>query len=119
MKRRKALEPQWTCFHCGDTLVGERAAREHFGRDESVTPACRIKAGAEGSLLTALRRLEDDLAEAQAELMEETSSIHMAMRQQYSRHFEQLQAAENLGYERGVRDVLRMSLEEQRALTDD
>jgi hypothetical protein len=36
---------EWRCFHCDELFTEEAEAREHFGTDESKTPACRLPAG--------------------------------------------------------------------------
>lgn len=30
----------WTCFHCGDTFIVEKDARDHFGPTDGWTPEC-------------------------------------------------------------------------------
>lgn len=100
---REALE--WRCFHCGEVFLDHSCAQAHFGRDETSEPACLIKAGAERSILKALRRAEADAAEAWAAIQNETTDAAKAYHAQSSRHHEQLRAAEELGYERGLRDA--------------
>lgn len=57
---RRQLEKQWRCFHCGDVFTDEAEAREHFGADYDVDPACAIKAD-EGGLVGEIRRLEAEV----------------------------------------------------------
>lgn len=95
---------EWRCFHCDDVFTTEHQARVHFGCDEMSEPACKIKMGAEGSLVTALRRAEADLADAWAAIHNESTEAAKAYYAQQSRHQEQLRAAEELGYERGLAD---------------
>lgn len=95
----------WRCFHCNDHFTSVREARLHFGADPFLNAAaCQIKAGAEGSLLKALREAEDAAEQARAALHDETSDVHRAMYAANCRHQGALQAAEELGYERGLRD---------------
>lgn len=94
----------WRCFHCDDYFTSEHSARLHFGAQDGDMPACQIKAGAEGSLLTALRRAESELSDAWASIHNESTEAAKAYYAQQSRHGEQLRAAEELGYERGLRD---------------
>lgn len=100
-----APKPEWRCFHCDETFTDERCARDHFGRDETCEPACQIKVGAERSLLTALRRAEDDCNEVMQRLHAESTDSAKMYYAQTSRHQDQLRAAEQLGYERGLRDA--------------
>jgi hypothetical protein len=96
---------EWRCFHCDDVFTNESCARTHFGRDEDSVPACQIKAGAEGSLLKALRRAEEDAAEAWGILHSESDDFSKAYHRQAARHAEQLRIIEELGYERGLADA--------------
>lgn len=105
------LKEAWTCFHCGETFTDRRCAALHFGADEQSAPACRIKAGAEGSLLRALREAEQQAAEAWAALHSESSDFAKAYHRATARHTQALQAAEELGYERGLRDARALATE--------
>lgn len=95
----------WVCFHCDEICRTEAEARLHFGPDEGHQPACQIKAGAEGSLLRALRAAEASAAEAWAMIHSEGADVVRAWRSAEGRHGQALQAAEELGYERGLRDA--------------
>ncbi len=95
---------QWTCFHCGDTFTDPHDARLHFGRDERSEAACIIKAGAEGSLLKALRDAEYQADDAIQRMHDESTDAAKAYHQQRCRHTQALIAAEELGYERGLTD---------------
>ena len=95
---------EWRCFHCDDVFTDERLARDHFGASEDRQPACIIKAGAEGSLVSALREVERQLEEAWAAIHEESTEAARAYYNQQSRHYAQLRAAEEAGYERGLAD---------------
>ncbi|MFC4255423.1 hypothetical protein GRI97_08280 [Altererythrobacter xixiisoli] len=97
-------EPAWTCFHCGDTFTDPTAARLHFGRDERSEAACTIKAGAERSLLRALRNAEQQADDAVQAMHDESTDAARAYHQQRCRHADALIAAEELGYERGLAD---------------
>lgn len=50
----------WRCFHCDEYFTSENSARLHFGATDGDLPACRIKAGAEGSMLEALIRRDHE-----------------------------------------------------------
>lgn len=97
-----AEKPRWTCFHCGETFTDRASAALHFGATEDSVAACRIKAGAEGSLLKALRAAEAHAQEAWDALHAETTDAHRAMREAASRHGQALVAAEELGFQRGI-----------------
>lgn len=94
----------WTCFHCGETFMTVGAARNHFGFDPSSDPACRIKIGAERGLVMALRKAEADLEEMRRLLHDESSEAYRLYAAQTSRHRDQLMAAEEAGYEKGLHD---------------
>ncbi len=105
--REKALRdeiPTWRCFHCDEVFHTRHAAQMHFGYTECSEPACRIKAGAEGSILEALRRAENDAELAIAAMHDESSEGWRAYHSIAGRVREQVDAAENLGYERDIRD---------------
>lgn len=97
----------WRCFHCGEHFLDEAAARDHFGFEQSQDPACRIKLGAERSLLHSLREAERSAAEAWSLLHDESAEGMKAYRAAQGRHGQQVAAAEELGYERGLRDARR------------
>ena len=95
----------WTCFHCGETFTSEHCARLHFGRSEDSEAACIIKAGAEGSLLKALRAAEEQADDAIQAMHAESTDAARAYHAQRCRHNHALIAAEELGYERGLADA--------------
>lgn len=98
----------WRCFFCDEFFTDETSAREHFGATEGAKPGCMVKgkimAGAEHGLLIALRRAESDLAAAYERIHAESVEGMKAMREQAARHSAQMRNAEQLGYERGLRD---------------
>lgn len=96
----------WRCFHCDEVFTDRRCAADHFGASEDSEAACRIKMGAERSLLTALRRAENDASEAWAAIRTETTDSAKAYYAQNSRHQEQLRIVEELGFERGLKAQL-------------
>ena len=100
---REAME-EWRCFHCGDVFKDRRSARLHFGRDEQSEAACVIKAGAEGSLLKALRDAEEQADDAIQQMHNESTDAALAFHQQRCRHNQALIAAEESGYEKGLAD---------------
>jgi len=94
----------WVCFHCGEAFTDANAARDHFGFDPSDDPACRIKLGGERSLITALRKAERACANMAFAMANESTDAAQAYWDMVTRHNAALEAAENLGYERGLRD---------------
>ncbi|WFS02196.1 hypothetical protein [Rhizobium tumorigenes] len=94
----------WRCFHCDDVFDDERSAKMHFGYTEDSAPACKIKAGAESSLVIALRHAESELTDAWASIHNESTEAAKAYHAQQCRHQDQLRATEELGYERGLAD---------------
>lgn len=96
--------PHWRCFHCDEVFYDTNAAKLHFGMDQCSDPACKIKMGAEGSLVKALRQSESELADAWAVIHNESTEAAKAYYAQQSRHGDQLRAAEEAGYERGLAD---------------
>lgn len=93
----------WRCFHCDAVFYEKRPARDHFGAGECSTPACQIKAGAESSLIHALREAERSAQEAWFKLHEEMSEVHKELYVTHSRHQQQLEVAEELGFEQGLK----------------
>lgn len=95
----------WTCFHCGETFTTPGLAKDHFGNTPSAQAGCilNVQVGAERGILSALRRTEDTLAA----WMDEGTALHQQVAAQQSRQSEALRTAEELGYERGLRDAAR------------
>ncbi|MFK4259084.1 hypothetical protein [Agrobacterium tumefaciens] len=109
----------WRCFHCDEVFFTANDARLHFGMDQCSDPACKIKMGAEKSLLVALRRAETELQDAWAAIHNENTEAAKAYYAQQSRHGEQLRAAEELGFERGIKDsTAHIAALEEQALRD-
>lgn len=94
----------WICYHCGEVCKDRQSARLHFGRDERSEAACIIKAGAEGSLLKALRNAEEQADDAIQAMHNESTDAAKAYHRQQCRHTQSLIAAEETGYERGLAD---------------
>jgi len=115
----EAIQRSWRCFHCDDVFHDEAAARGHFGPDEESDAACRIKAGAEGSLVNELRRVEGELHSAWRAIHDESTEAAKAYYAQQTRHGEQLTAAEELGYERGLADGRASQAQQIAALRSD
>lgn len=97
----------WTCFHCEETFLDEHSAQMHFGYDDRSEPACLIKAGAERSMLEALRRLEAENTRLREDLSQENTESAKAYWSQQARHQNQLRVVEELGYQRGLEDSRR------------
>lgn len=100
----------WTCFHCGDSFIDFAVARLHFGPDETTTPACKIK-GAEGGLLKALRDAERQADEHLHMMHNESTEAAKAYHALRCRSEQSIRAAEELGYERGLRDGRALGLD--------
>ena len=112
--------PAWRCFHCGEVFTSEQCARLHFGRNEDSETACVIKAGAEGSLLKALRQAEEAADDAIQAMHAESTDAAKAYHAQRCRHNQALIAAEELGYERGLADGRALAPKpEGETVTDD
>jgi hypothetical protein len=111
-----SIPDAWRCFHCDAVFDNRRDAEAHFGRTEDSKPACLIKAGAEGSLVRALRRAENELAEAWWMIHQESTEAARAYCAQQIRHREQLMAAEEAGYERGLSDARQEFLTNAQAI---
>lgn len=101
----------WTCFHCGETFTTIGAARDHFGATSLAEPGCLVKVAlAERGLLMALRKTEEQLAR----YMAEDNDLQRLMHAQQCRHSNALRTAEEAGYERGLRDAIRVHHEAAR-----
>lgn len=103
--REDAQRVAWRCFHCDETFTDRRCAAAHFGGDEDAEPACKIKMGGERTMLDALRRAEKAAGDATFAMLNESTEAAQAYYAQQGRHAEQLTAAEQTGYERGLRDA--------------
>lgn len=90
----------WTCFFCGEHFTTYGAARDHFGAEPIKEAGCQIKIGAERGLLMQLRKAEAVIAQ----YMDDDTPAYRRMAEMQSRHGEALRVAEELGYERGLRD---------------
>lgn len=95
----------WTCFHCGETFTTVGSAADHFGANPLAKPGCieKVELGGERGLLMALRKAQEQIARH----MDEDTDIHNAMRRMQSQHSDSLNAAEEAGYARGLRDAMK------------
>lgn len=98
------MRKQWRCFHCDEVFTSVRCATVHFGTDESKTPACQLKSH-EVHLVEHIRDLEKQLDGYRAE----DSSIMRAIYTLEADHRQALIREEEIGYERGVRDMRAQS----------
>lgn len=94
------MRKQWRCFHCDEVFTSYKLAREHFGADEGKDAACQLKSH-EGHILTALRKVEDQLDRYR----DEDSDLMRAMYALEADHQDALRRAEEQGYEKGLRDA--------------
>lgn len=93
---------RWRCFHCGEGFSDVIKAKDHFGSTLDSIPACQIKAH-EGHLVEYIRKLEADLSQYRGE----DSDIMRSIRTLEAELFTAKRDAEQLGYDRGVRDAYR------------
>lgn len=96
----------WQCFHCSEVFTTVGGARDHFGATQDAIPGCMLKVeqGAERGLLMALRKAEQDAAEAWSLIHNEGTEAAKSIQSQLSRHLIQLRTAEERGYEKGLAD---------------
>lgn len=94
------MAKEWRCFHCDEVFTSERWAREHFGAEMGDTPACKI-AGTDGHLVAEIRKLQDQLTSYR----NEDNNVLRAWHSLQSEKTQAVLKAEELGYERGVRDM--------------
>ncbi len=97
------MDKEWRCFHCDEVFTNPVHALEHFGGDESVTPACKIR-GSEGHLITYIRRLETELRSYR----DDSDLITRAWLAKESEQHQALIREEEKGYARGVRDMTNL-----------
>lgn len=90
---KKSRQTTWRCFHCDEIFRSTIKAALHFGTYQNATPACQIDAAA-------LRKMEADLAKYR----EEDSDLHRQIRHLESDHQTARRRAEEVGYDRGLRD---------------
>lgn len=90
---------QWRCFHCDAVFTRRKDAAEHFGADQTETPACCLR-DHEHHLVHYIRRLEQDLARYR----EDDSDVMRAIYVLEAELPGKLRSAEEQGYERGLRD---------------
>lgn len=98
----------WTCFFCGETFRTVGGARDHFGATEDSIPGCqiRVQLGDERGLQMALRKAEVELARYRAEDSDKDREMHTIR----AGHERALRQAEELGYERGLRDAVQKGI---------
>lgn len=103
----------WRCFHCDATFTRaqERWAREHFGATSDENPVCLMRTPGEGSLLTALRNAQDELAQRRAE----DSDLMRAVFAQAADHGQEVKQAEENGYAKALRDIEAVKVEPDHA----
>lgn len=61
----------WTCFHCGETFLTVKSAREHFGLDPTFfEPACVERlTNSDSDLIKRTRKAEREASEARARVL--------------------------------------------------
>lgn len=92
----------WRCFHCNQLFTNPRHAAEHFGASEASEPACKL--GDNSGLIALLRQQEKALASYRAE----DNALLRGWNESESTWRDRVRRAEEVGYDRGVRDVLAM-----------
>jgi len=103
---------EWRCFFCDELFINKEAAAEHFGDwmgCEADVPACKIKAE-EGPLITYIRKLHQELQGYYQEDNELFSTIEKLQFQCTELERKGFQAAEQRGYDNGVRDMKAQGL---------
>lgn len=90
-----------TCFHCGETFLSVKSAREHFGASPDEDPGCLLKLSQGDKGLLALVRFQyaelDRYRQEDQPIMREIHALG-------AKHARELIAAEQLGYDRGLTD---------------
>ena len=94
------MRKRWRCFHCDEVLTREQDAAAHFGGQMGALAACQIK-GHENNLLAVIREQEGELARHR----NEDTQLIRAMESIRAEHTQALRRAEEIGYDRGVRDM--------------
>lgn len=89
-------EGPWKCFFCGELLVSFDEARDHFGNREFGKTACEYD-------IKELRSMERELAKYR----EEDTDLHREIHRLRAEIDTQKRRAEEIGYERGLRDAQR------------
>jgi hypothetical protein len=84
----------WTCFHCGETFLGQQAARLHFGASIEDEPKCQISAHRLRAMEAELNRYRD-----------EDTDLHREIARMQSDHAIALRREEEKGYARGLEDA--------------
>lgn len=90
---------QWRCFHCDEVFDDPEVAREHFGSDQTHTPACKIAPDIRG--LIAIIREKDRELESFRNEDDNSSRFFYEIS---SKHGQELRRAEEKGYARGLED---------------
>ena len=98
-----ARQKTWRCFHCDTVFHSRHYAAEHFGHDESDTPACKLT-GSEGHLITHIRKLEGELRAYR----NEDSDLMRAWMAKESEIREAIVRSEERGYDKGVQEAKAM-----------
>lgn len=98
----------WRCYHCAELFTRAEDALEHFGGAPNTLTACQIK-GHEHRLVAKIREQEAELARWRDELEPTLLALEILR----SEHAADLLQAEELGYNRGVRDVESKRIQER------
>jgi hypothetical protein len=96
------MKTQWRCFHCGAVFTNPKCAAIHFGSDISKTAACQLKSY-EQHLVEYIRDLEGQLDSYRAD----DSKVMRAIYAMEADHRQALIRAEEDGYNKGVRDMMK------------
>lgn len=98
------MRKRWRCFFCDDVFTSRAGAAAHFGGHQGSLAACQIK-GHEHHLLDKIREQEAELAEYRGE----DNAILRALQGLRFEADERVRRAEEIGYDRGVRDMKAMA----------
>lgn len=87
-------DPEWRCFHCGESFAERESAALHFGATEIQSPACTVDIAEYRAMEARMR----DYNNEDAELHREIASLRC-------KHATELRREEEKGYARGLADA--------------
>jgi hypothetical protein len=87
----------WRCFHCDDVFTDWIQARNHFGyTPDDGAPVCKTTRCVDAEIYQFKSRLKL--------YQEEDTQLHREISRLHAQHHNELAAAEERGYARGLRD---------------
>ena len=97
MSRKQSVPKEWRCFHCDEVFTEHKAAQEHFGHSVLCVPVCQIYS-------TTIRNMEREIRDYR----QEDTALHRQIENLKSEHAQAVRRAEELGYDRGIREAGRL-----------